>query len=57
MKVDELHMKTKCPNQVGRFLGEENHRYAPPFEIKPHPKNVWQSLENPLVYLKCINHL
>jgi hypothetical protein len=24
-KVDELHMKTKCPKQLGRFLGEENH--------------------------------
>jgi hypothetical protein len=44
MKVDEWHMKTKYPK-------EEDHWYAPHPKIKPHPKNVWQSLKNPLKYL------
>jgi hypothetical protein len=45
-------MKTKCPKQRGYLLGEEDHQYAPRFKIKPHPKNVWQSLENPLAHPK-----
>jgi hypothetical protein len=47
-KVDELHMKTKCPKQHGRFPGKEDHWYAPRPKIKPHLKNVWQSPKNPL---------
>jgi hypothetical protein len=39
-------MKTKYSKQLGHFPGKEDHRYAPHLEIKPHPKNVWQSLEN-----------
>jgi hypothetical protein len=56
-KVSELHMKTICPKQLGGFLGEENHQYAPCLKIKLHPKNVWQSLENPLAHPKCVSHL
>ncbi len=26
--------------------------YAPHLDIKPHPKNVWQSPENPLAHTK-----
>ncbi len=54
MKVDKLHMRPKCPKQLGRLLGEEDHQYAPHLEIKRHPKNVWQSLENPLAHSKFI---
>jgi hypothetical protein len=43
-------MKTECPNQLGHFLGEKYHRYAPHLDIKFHPKNARQSLENPLAY-------
>jgi hypothetical protein len=50
-------MKTKCPKQLGRFLGEEDHQYVPCFEIKLHPKNAWQNLENPLAYPKCVSYL
>jgi hypothetical protein len=55
--VDERHMKTKCPMQPVRFPREEDHRYASCFEIKPHPKNVWKSPENPLTHPKCVSHL
>jgi hypothetical protein len=40
-----------------RLPKEEDHRYAPCPKIKPHPKNVWWSFENPLAHPKCINHL
>jgi len=43
-------MKTKYPKQPERFLGKEDHQYAPCPKIKPHPKNAWQSLENPLAH-------
>jgi hypothetical protein len=26
-------------------------------KIKPHPKNVWQNLENPPAHPKCVDHL
>jgi hypothetical protein len=42
---------------LGHLPKKENHRYVPCFEIKPNPKNVWQSFENPLAHLKCINLL
>jgi hypothetical protein len=45
-------MKTKCPKQCGHFLKKEDRQYVPHPEIKPHPKNVWQSPENPLAYTK-----
>jgi hypothetical protein len=32
---------------LGRLPKKENHRYVPCLEIKPNPKNVWQSFENP----------
>jgi hypothetical protein len=56
-KVDELHMRTKCPKQPRDFLGKEDHQYAPCLEIKPRPKNAWPSLENPLAHPKCVNHM
>jgi hypothetical protein len=34
-KVNELHMKTKCPKQLGHLLGEEDHCYVPHPKIKP----------------------
>jgi len=49
-KVDELHMNIKCPKQPGHFLGKEDCQYASRPEKKFHPKNVWQSLENPLAH-------
>ncbi len=51
-KVDELHMKTKCPKQLGCLLGEKDCRYVPCLEIKFHPNNVWQNLKNPLTHPK-----
>jgi hypothetical protein len=42
-KVGELHMRTKCPKQLGCLLGKEDHKYAPRLEIKPHLKNVAES--------------
>jgi hypothetical protein len=56
-KVDKLHMKTKCPKQLGDLPRKEDHQYAPHFEIKPRPKNAWPSLENPLTHPKCVNHM
>jgi hypothetical protein len=56
-KVNELHMKTKCPKQLGHLLKEEDFLYAPHFEIKPHPKNVWQNPKNQLAHTKCVSHL
>jgi hypothetical protein len=50
-------MRTKCPKQLGCFLGKGYHRYAPCPKIKPHSRNVWQILENPLAHPKCIDHL
>jgi hypothetical protein len=50
-------MKTKCSKQPGCFPREEDHQYAPRFKIQPHPKDVWQNLENPLAHLKCAKHL
>ncbi len=49
-------MKTKCPKQLGHLVGEEDHQYGSHYEIKPHPKNVWQSPENPLTHPKCELH-
>jgi len=49
-------MRTKCPKHFGCFLGKENHQYVPHLEIKPHPKNAWKSLENPLAHSKCVKH-
>jgi hypothetical protein len=57
MKVDELHMRTKCPKELGRFPRKKDHQYAPRPKIKLHPKNAWQSFENPLAHPKCINHM
>jgi hypothetical protein len=56
-KVDELHIRTKCPKQHGRLPREEDHQRVPLLEIKIHPKNVWQSFENPLAHPKCVNHM
>jgi hypothetical protein len=50
-------MMTKCPKQPKHLPREENHKYAPHFNIKHHPKNAWQSPENPLAHPKCVNHL
>ncbi len=50
-------MRTKCPKPFKCFLGKKNHQYAPHPEIKIHPKNAWQSLENPLAHPICISHL
>jgi hypothetical protein len=35
----------------------DDHWYVPRPKIKLHPKNVWQSFENPLAHPICINHL
>ncbi len=56
-KVNEQHMKIKYPMQPMCFLREENNWYVSHPKIKLHPKNAWQSLENPLAYLKCVNHM
>ncbi len=53
--VDELYMKTKCPKQPSHFLKKEDHQFVPCLEIKPHPKNAWQSLEIPLTHPKSIS--
>jgi hypothetical protein len=50
-------MKTKYPKQFGCFPGEENHQYAPRLDIKLHPKNAWQSHENPLAHPNFESHL
>jgi hypothetical protein len=50
-------MRTKCPKQLGHFPREKDHEYVPHPEIKPHPKNAWQSLKNPLAHPKCVSHL
>jgi hypothetical protein len=41
-------MKTKSPKQLECLPKEEDHQCAPCFKIKLHPKNAWQSSENPL---------
>jgi len=56
-KIDELHMRTKCPKQLGHLPGNENHPYVPRLKIKHHLKSAKQSLENPLTHPKCVNHL
>jgi hypothetical protein len=38
-------------------MRERDHQYVPRPKIKPYPKNVWQSPENPLAHPKCVNHL
>jgi hypothetical protein len=45
------------PKQPKCLPGKEDHKYAPLFEIKLHPKNAWQSSENPLTHPKCKGHL
>jgi hypothetical protein len=50
-------MKTKCPKQPKRLPRKEDYQNAPRFKIKPHPKNAWQNLENPLAHPKCEGHL
>jgi hypothetical protein len=56
-KVDEIHMKTKCPKQLGCLPRKEDYSYAPCPEIKPHPKNVWLNLKSPLAHPKYVSHL
>jgi hypothetical protein len=56
-KVDEVHMKTKCPKQLWHLFKKEDHQYVPCLELKPHAKNVLQSFENPLIDPKCVNYL
>jgi hypothetical protein len=43
-------MKAKCPKQLRCLPKKEYHQYVPHSKIKPHPKNPWQSLENPLTH-------
>jgi hypothetical protein len=50
-------MKTKCPKQHGRLPKEEDYRYVIHLEIKPYPKNVWQSPKNPWANPKCVSHV
>jgi len=50
-------MRTKCPKQLECLPGKEDHQYAPRLELKPHQKNVCQSLENSLTWPKCEGHL
>jgi len=56
-KVNKQNMRTKCPMQLVHLTKEEDYQYTPRLDIKLHPKNAWQSLENPLAHPKCINHL
>jgi hypothetical protein len=50
-------MKTKCPIKPRHIPKEENHQYAPRYDIMPHPKNAWQNPKNPLAHPKCVNNL
>ncbi len=46
MTYEDKTPKTTCasPKKV------QNHWYVPCFDIKPHPKNAWQSPKNPLAH-------
>jgi hypothetical protein len=55
-KVDEWHMKTKCPKQHVNFPRKKDHWYTPHFNIKFHRKYGWQSPKNPLAHPKCVSH-
>ncbi len=55
-KVNKLHMRTKCRKQPKCLPGKEYHQYVPHPKIKPHSKNTWQSLQNPLAHPKCVSH-
>jgi hypothetical protein len=37
-----------------RVIVEKDARH---FKIKLHPKNAWQSFENPQAHPKCISHM
>jgi hypothetical protein len=56
-KVDKRHMMTKCPKQLVCLPRDEDHWYAPHFEIKFHPKNVQQCPKNPLAHQKYVSHM
>jgi len=44
-------------SQDRHLLRKEDHQYAPHLKIKPHPKNAWQSFDNPLTHSKCVSHM